>query len=288
MNDDEFWQVAFSFVPPTSVEKNRGEEEVDDVEFDLTSKRKVYKFRCEKTTARLALAPLPCDGGIMGPVGGDVWHASAVLACLPLDYSSVQTVLEIGSGAVGLSGLCAAMQMRNSEPKTMILTDVRQDGLLAQLESNISFNKEMLQRDYKLPNIKVQELDWRDAGSIQLLPPIDLIIGSELIYSPETAACCSSMLKSLFLENPMLHVVVVQVFDRPGWAEFLSEFEDQETMVLQPLPPEWHVGAKGLLGGREALGTLSQLDYGLCWIKNKSGGAVSIWNEQELFWQVWN
>lgn len=69
MNDDEFWQVAFSFVPPTSVEKNRGEEEVDDVEFDLTSKRKVYKFRCEKTTARLALAPLPCDGGIMGPVG---------------------------------------------------------------------------------------------------------------------------------------------------------------------------------------------------------------------------
>ena len=345
-------------------EKDDNGHSDDDDDFpSLSTRGRLYTFRPNATaTASFRLYPLPSDDGVMGPVGGDVWHAAALLASLPLRLSDANCVLEIGSGAVGLSGLCLAQRMMlpstnttttttsatyhwhnhvdndnechnealssSSEPiqaataeaRRLILTDVPDHGIVNNLRKNVQQNISRLYNHNttkSLVDVLVQTLDWTDETALQSLPTplgIDALVGSELVYSPETGHACATLLKRLLRQYPNLQCYLVQVHDRPGWQTFLhtllskqdptkhdnnnnhsndekdgnhgDDHSPIQVRTLQPLPPEWHDQAVVLLGGKEALGTPSRLDYSLCWINKRTahpdkGSTDGVYRDEE-------
>jgi predicted nicotinamide N-methyase len=260
--EDAFWAIALSTEP-----RHRNFSDADDNDDDDFCDSNTAVYRVEDVD--LHLSSLPESSGAWSPVGAQIWHASAVLACLPFNFDSFHTVLEIGSGAVGLSGLALAVRMKE-QSKLMILSDV-DEGIMDQLQSNVNLNTAKVLGDKQdaihIAQVQVEEIDWRAAAAIDVLPPLDLIVGSELVYTDETSAACALLLKNLLARNRQARVVIIQVFDRPGWSEFLSFLSDKAIRIVQPLPPEWHDRAVKMIR-KEALGTLSRDDYGLCLIAN--------------------
>ena len=71
-------------------------------------------------------------------------------------------------------------------------------------------------------SILVESLDWNDdvdnlIGNID----IDLVIGSELVYSDITANALLKLLKRLLSQNPNIQIWIVQVIDRYGWLDIV-------------------------------------------------------------------
>jgi predicted nicotinamide N-methyase len=262
-DEDAFWAIALSTEP-----RHQDFEDADDNDDDDFCDSNTAVYRVENVD--LHLSSLPESSGAWSPVGAQIWHASAVLACLPFNFESFRTVLEIGSGAVGLSGLALAVRMKDPS-KLMLLSDVDEEGIMGQLQSNVNLNTTKVlsgsQDGVQMTQVRVEEIDWRVATAIDVLPPLDLIVGSELVYTDETSAACALLLKNLLDRNPQARVAIIQVFDRPGWSEFLTLLSDKAIRIVQPLPPEWHDRAAKMIR-KEALGTLSRDDYGLCLLAN--------------------
>lgn len=266
-DEDEFWAVALSS-EQSRFEFSDGNNDIDYDDDEETCDRRTSIYRLQSPRIDFHLSSLPELSGAWSPVGAQIWHASAVLACLPFNFDHVNTVLEIGSGAVGLSGLILAARM-NEKSKSIILSDMEEDGILDQLQSNVDVNTSRLRGDNQvnLAQVCVESLDWREIKAIDKLPSLDLIVGSELVYTAETSKACASLINNLLAKNVQASVAIVQVFDRPGWSEFLALMYNKNIDIIQPLPPEWHDRASELLC-KEALGTLSRDDYGLCLIGN--------------------
>lgn len=318
---DDFWQVAL--MPRDNEDmlpdwKLYGVDEDDD---DVVAKPFRYilptrNLQSQSAKIDLVLYPLPAMDGVWSPVGADAWYASALLSSLlmlqvqddtpkpqiterklsqnPLSSILLKwsnhprqrpIVLELGSGAVGLSGLVCAHALqeehyRVAAPKDdlvpniswkVIMTD-NDTEVLDQLRKNVDCHRGLFQRD--IVSLHVEYLDWgNEKGQECILDTeqeeVSLVIGSELVYTRETAQACLRLLLELLERYPRVHIWIVQVTDRFGWQEIvLPALEATGTTAVDqmPLPSDIHDKARTMI---PIGGTLDRHAYGNYWIRNK-------------------
>ena len=199
------------------------------------------------------------------PLGAHAWYGSALWSCYatssqidqpndsPLTRLLTQrrsiTALELGSGAVGLAGIVLAWKLAQNSTQTtteysttlcicqqksrVILSDC-ETKLVRQLQRNVRANSHVFE-----PNVDctVVQLDWNDVGDAELPldnQPLDLIFGSELVYTPNTATACRDCIVHLTQQYPNALVCIVQIVDRPGWLDiFVPGLQQQGLHVRQ-------------------------------------------------------
>lgn len=274
--EDEFWRLALAASQPLNHDDSDDDESDDDGNLQSTTRLETYALPSGITFTVSSLAETE---GIMSPLGAKAWHASSLLSIYLIlhhdrlfkDVTNGHDIhcLELGSGAVGLSGMTLAAVLNGICPRhaTVLLTDLAQDGILTNLEANACRNKSM----FPQVNVQVQPLDWndyRDNEAVPSLPSVDLVLGSELVYTDDTAVACAAVVTRLLRDNPKLVVLIIQVMDRPGFETTCLPIlqKDFEVRVEQPLDAELHDLASSVvvLGG-----TLDRFVYGACWIRNK-------------------
>ena len=247
------------------------------------------------------LSPLAPMTGIWSPLGSDVWYGSALLtaflctkgvdnpiaqrlqrflqANLSENTRSQFHVVELGSGAVGLSGLAVGYMLRYRPIRQqnhhqcrirVTLTD-NDEHVLRQLRQNVDNNVKSSQSQHNPSweddNIHyfVDYLDWNEPSP--LLSQTQLVIGSELVYNNETAQACAKIVCSLIDQNPHILIVIIQVSDRDGWRNtFIPRLQSQDHLVnVESVlsDPFLHERASQLV---RFGGTLSRDDYSLCYI----------------------
>ena len=168
-------------------------------------------------------------------------------------------ILELGSGAIGLPGVAfAALLSRQTErfPSwTVTLTD-NDKSLLRQLQANVRTNmdsKQIMLDGSKSSCINVEFLDWdvkprnsetNDQGGNRhdRLLSGDIVIGSELCYTKETADALVKVLLALLERNPAVKIYIVQVTDRYGWKEIvIPELESRQTVKIETIPLTYEI-----------------------------------------------
>jgi hypothetical protein len=211
------------------------------------------------------------------------------------------TALELGSGAVGLVGITLGLilaQLRKSrkmgeENKTkgmatnvphVIMTDSDPD-VLGHLKCNVDNTVLRLQEENKeilLPTMfSVEELDWNNFDNNSLFSSqntkIQLVIGSELVYTNDTAQACSKMVLALLTQHPNALVYILQVVDRDGWTnQFLPTIAKHSNLVVKEESiqnSELHDVASSIIPQG---GTLDRFAFGACYIFNKANPVVDI------------
>jgi hypothetical protein len=287
-NDDEdgFWRLALMSLDdqqPRRLEEHQSDICSDDCDENI-QRLKTYSL---PSNIKFTVSSLEENEGIMSPLGSQAWHASSLLAAYIIlkadslfkstNTNHIKRCLELGSGAVGLSGMTLAAVLSNMYPPgaKVILTDLESEtGVLNNLQENVKRNMSMF------PNVgvDVQALDWNDfvdnkRVSESRLRPLDLVMGSELVYTPETAVACGGVVAHLLHNNPNLLVLIIQVTDRPGFeTHFLPLLQKKfNVRVEQPLDSELYDVASGIVvdaGGRLMGGTLDRFAYGACWISS--------------------
>jgi len=268
----------------------------------------------------LRLSPLPSTDGVWSPVGADAWYASALLACLllynedgkdnkseksvnsifrhpfsrlfstrsnPISTTTTTTtkggspiVLELGSGAVGLSGFVLALALeeylehhkvnhnigRTSSSSTqtwkVLLTDNDVD-VLRQLERNLKANGSTLhavQKDddtasmsSRMVQVQVTFWDWKDdqpTNGLDAEDDVVLVVGSELVYTEETGNACVNLLLNLLSRYPNIEIWILQVSDRYGWWDIVvPTLLTQQNISVDsiPLAPQIHEMASKMI-----------------------------------------
>lgn len=217
-------------------------------------------------------------------------------------------ILELGSGAVGLSGLVCTYALQHYHTTshywpgdnthfTVYLTD-NDPPVLEQLKKNVDENRNKLigplltmsdedgcqDQNDNLVQVKVSHLDWNDeedednsttnttttTTSIlsNLLPnDIALVIGSELVYTQETADACVKLLLRLLKQHPNVEIYIVQVMDRYGWTETVIPTLEAANVIVETfsIPFEIHDLATTMI---PMGGTLDRHAYGYVRIYN--------------------
>lgn len=282
---DEFWAIALLSRDECAQCPNHHNEDDTDAQQVDSAPEKLKTYKLEGGIS-LHVSELPEQEGVYSPLGAHAWHASILLGTylirnlsnvLPRDPDNTDelTALELGSGAVGVSGivLAAALSTKHKHA-TVMLTDVPDSDILNHLRTNVNRNQYLFTDNV---NVHVQALDWMEylcstETPAALLPPLQLVIGSELVYSKETAHGCASIVARLLKDNPKLVVMILQVMDRPGLeTDFLPNLTlaGFHVSIQQPLDAELHERASLALGNEKLGGTLDRFAYGLCTIQNK-------------------
>jgi predicted nicotinamide N-methyase len=279
--DDDFWLIALE--ADSSAEKERLIEVEDDE--CLPDGVKSVAYPLPTTDIVLHLESLGAAVGVWSPLGADAWYASALLTGMLLtnevnilstrNETAHLVVLELGSGAVGLSGLACAVALGRKKEFTskckVILTD-KDPPVLEKLRWNVTRNKETIlssNSDIKM-EISVQHLDWNDGCDETIRDSVDLVIGSELVYSQETAMACSKLLEDLLTNKKCIHIWVVQVTDRYGWLDIVVprlEAVKGVSVVALPISSDAHDLASSMLSTG---GTLDRNAFGAFCISNKA------------------
>jgi Lysine methyltransferase len=227
------------------------------------------------------LLTIHVDDDVVPILGADVWYGSAILSalfqqinCYEGEENVIQSylnqyfynnrndtsstminILELGSGAVGLTGIVVGLSINgyidqiisqkrheNYHSKKMncrvILTD-HEPNVMQQLQYNIKSTILNLEEQFPytdLPEYIVHNLDWNDdtfvlngdictsssssssnCCHVKDQQQLQLVIGSELIYNHETAHACIKIVLQLLRDHPNVLVVLVQMTDREGW-----------------------------------------------------------------------
>jgi Lysine methyltransferase len=235
--------------------------------------------------------------GIASPLGAEAWYGSALLCGSLIDPKSddvrkalddAGTALELGSGAVGLSGLTLACVMAQRQhrrttphgtstgaPPRLFLTD-HDEQVLRQLKANVTRATRQLTQEFPdalLADIGVRRLDWNDAATVHSDlrdADIRLVVGSELVYTERNARACAEMILALLAANPRALVMIVQVTERDGWSTaFLPTLLASNFLIVktEPADPAWHELAASMipLGG-----TTECFDFGVCYISRST------------------
>eukprot|EP00978_Attheya_sp_CCMP212_P004932 scaffold10798_cov46-Attheya_sp.AAC.1 len=157
-DDDAFWSVALGSTDtgsPIRQQQRRRRSSSSSCGGEEPRTDRAQWFELLPGSLRLTLNALPERRGVLSEhLGSRAWHASAILACLLLqphpwlercasnkrhsnnDNDGSLTFLELGSGAVGLSGLALAALAARQPPSNpgrsrqsprVILTDLQQD-----------------------------------------------------------------------------------------------------------------------------------------------------------------
>jgi predicted nicotinamide N-methyase len=280
---DEFWKVALYsrdiFVQSDSDDEGEGDCNV------AGNKVSSYELILPERKVSLKLSPLPLTDGIWSPLGANVWYASALLAAMllqpesriqkHLDKASDQNIscLELGSGAVGLSAMALGLMLSQRQGMHRVCLTDNVAHVLKQLKGNVETNVARIQSEHQqiaLPTFSVQMLDWNEGYSSDAFEKLHLVVGSELVYTKETAEACASVVRSLLREHPDLLILIVQVTDRDGWNNILLPTLrlDPNTLVEEtPTDASLHETASQMI--RQG-GALDRFDFGACYISRKS------------------
>lgn len=326
--DDAFWKIAFldTGSAPSSEDSNITKSNRALYEDDYFSLARGTSSMYELSflpygPVCLRLAPLPLVDGSVNPLGSEAWYGSALLGALLLTADSEGNrikkhmcncchsgkyplhALELGSGAVGLSGFALWLMLARFPSQTdhdadlsnncrnlVILSDNDPDTL-QQLELNVRSNVANIRIKYPgdaLPEFDVHYLDWNEdyegynklvrydgtdaAGSKQ--SSLQLVIGSELVYSTETAHACAKIVIGLLRQHPDVLVVIVQVADRDGWNnDFIPILQRtsgicvEEESPIQTNAAFLHEMASTLIRHGGTLDYFS--DFAVCYISNR-------------------
>jgi Lysine methyltransferase len=313
--NDDFWMIAMDDRTGREgyvrwdVGDNEGEDDVDD-----SAKTTSYRIPSmisedrDSGTVTLKLRPLPPTDGIWSPVGADAWYASALLAALLIQkdthnatfrhpFSNVfslesnndevregcNVIVELGSGAVGLSGFVCALALddlihridgkvsRQAQEWKILMTD-NDVPVLEQLGRNLQANQPPLKGVSSAAvsstkdrcQVEIAFWDWEEDQPAQGLQPKDnvvLVVGSELVYTKETADACVGLLLRLLRTYPDVEIWNVQVSDRYGWWEIVVPVLQQNEIHVDkvPIAPEVHDMAMDMV---QMGGTLDRYAYG--------------------------
>jgi hypothetical protein len=293
--------------PVVDWSENDDDDDEENDQVDYSTKATSYRIstrihedgECHTTTLRLR--PLPPIDGVCSPVGADAWYASALMASLFLvdkdadnpifrhPFSKIfsskpndgttkgcNTILELGSGSVGLSGFVCAMALHDylrhkicdvtfrDRAWKVLMTD-NDVPVLEQLERNLKANQSVLRgasSSSKLATgvqVEVAFWDWKDDQPSHGLNPeednVHLVVGSELVYTKETGDACVKLLLLLLRQYPDVEIWIVQVSDRYGWWEVVVPTLHQNEICVDTIPiaPEIHDMAMGLVAMGGAL-----------------------------------
>ncbi|GAX14277.1 hypothetical protein FisN_1Hu472 [Fistulifera solaris] len=301
---DEFWDIALETHGTASLTAHvddASSSSSEDHSF-ITTTRITYRLECpSRPPFRVSLSPLAPKSGIWSPLGSDIWYGSALLTAFLFteeDHPAAErlhrflktnlaseimrefSVLELGSGAVGLTGLAAGWMLRYhptitsedglTRPIRIILTDNDED-VLRQLRQNIDHNIDAVQHTPSTTrqsiNYSVEYLDWHEPSP--LLSPVQFVVGSELVYNNETAKACFEVVCSLIDQNPHVLILIIQVSDRDGWRNrFIPGLQQRDNVVVVESvlsDPLLHERAASLV---RFGGTLNREDYSLCYVYN--------------------
>jgi hypothetical protein len=270
-----------------------------------------YRISVAGSLYNLRLSGL--SAGISSPLGAQAWYGSALLSALLLlsptpelaealssFRASPLIALELGSGAVGLSGLTLACVLgHHSNNSTKYLNDSNNDPtlddepgpsttrvvltdndtlVLRQLKANVQSAKQQFAENYPelvLPEVEVRSLDWNDAKAVSAAVgtgpatnAVRLVIGSELVYTAENARACADTVLTILRDNPRALVVVVQVTDRAGWnTVFVPALAEAEGIRIRTDVADVHLHdlASTLV---PMGGTMDPFDFGVCYISS--------------------
>ena len=209
------------------------------------------------------------------------------------DDATLFTVVELGSGAVGMAGLCLAWSLKHyAAARTrarIILTDY-EPHVLRQLQRNVDQNAHLWRSSLaatttcdedatKTNNVNVDvkfldwgrpPADWHDyLGLSNRNDTIDLIVGSELVYTPENAAACRDCVLSLTARFPAALVCIIQIVDRPGWANiFVPGLREVAGLYVREESVDVDCDAAASVMMKRG-GSLDRFDFGICYISRK-------------------
>lgn len=296
-DDDEFWQVALNDCAPDGFSYEA--DSSSSSSFDLATDGMDIPLQLHETIpVSLSLCSLPLIDGVWSPLGGQAWYGSALLTALlvsllgsfstdteankllksHLEGLSNVNCLELGSGAVGLSGLSLGIvlaYLKGDKRTRVVLTDV-DTVILQQLRINVEnnlgrINDSLLKAGKSTTEYFVERLDWTDGYSSKILKgeAVQLVIGSELVYTTETAQACIGVVTSILEKHSDVLIVIVQVTDRDGWQNvFLPAMRQTAGVCVVEMPltdATLHEHANYLI--RHG-GTLDRFDFSLCYIRN--------------------
>lgn len=309
-DEDEFWQLALDHHNSEGAAFSKENQDSDSEEEEL-SRAITYNIPWEDPSfLSLKLSPLPDRDGIWSPLGAQAWHASSLLvayllehlvpkkntqqqekkpsllsrhldAWLADDAAGHFTALELGSGAVGLSGIVMGLILArrlasSSKPKPMMILTDNEPDVLKTLQQNVGRTVDS-QPDATTTEFRVQHLDWNDPSSLQNKDNnnLQLVIGSELVYTHETAQACAKVVLSILQQHINVLVFILQVTDRDGWKNvFLPTLREHENVqVLEESVDDFdlHQVAGQLI---PAGGTLDRFAFGGCYVFYKAGSVA--------------
>jgi predicted nicotinamide N-methyase len=168
------------------------------------------------------------DYEIYSGIGGRIWKSSIVLVSYiknnKLDLEN-KVVVEIGAGT-GVCGLVASTY----NAKSVFITD-KDPGVLEVIQKNIHLNEER----FKCKNVKVASLNWQDVSQYDnVTEPVDIIIGSDLLYSLSMIDSLVFALENLSNDN----TVSVLTLNRRGEGEcdaFFKKLNQSEKWDIEIL-----------------------------------------------------
>mmetsp|Transcript_18963 Transcript_18963/g.26421 ORF Transcript_18963/g.26421 Transcript_18963/m.26421 type:complete len:509 (-) Transcript_18963:205-1731(-) len=165
-----------------------------------------------------------------------IWPGALVLADFMLEHPSLftgKTVLELGSGTGFSSSVLLALK-----PKRVTVTDY-EEKCLKILKLNTAINAKRLKFDEK--KVTVASLDWfaYDEEEICVYPP-DVVIGSDLVYSPDLIPGLVKVLKTCLLKARVQAVYFVSQRRTKEIQQLFFRALDQNKATMQyeflPLP----------------------------------------------------
>jgi predicted nicotinamide N-methyase len=281
---DEFWKVALASGERDVFIENDSSDDEGDFN-DAGNRVSSYELILPERKVSLKLCPLPLTNGIWSHLGGNAWYGSALLAAMLLKPDSrIQkhldrvparnvSCLELGSGAVGLSSLALGLMLSQRQGMHRVCLTDNEAPVLNQLKSNVEMNVASIQSEHhniSLPNFSVQMLDWNEDYSSDAFEELHLVVGSELVYTKETAEACASVVRSLLREHPDLLILIIQVTDRDGWNSiFLPTLRLDSSTVVEETSTDASLHETASLMIRHG-GTLDRFDFGACYISRKS------------------
>lgn len=246
---DVFWRIALEDQARSS--PRRWSDSDDEMDADSNEIRRYQlSYPSSSDPLVLQLAHLPLDEGAWSLVGAQAWYGSALLTalivsskgCLQEHLVSLDNVvaLELGSGAVALPGLALAGLLQSKAGCHRVMLSDNEPAVLRQLEANVECNREVLSR----VSVTVQHLDWADELALPDTTTINLVIGSELVYTKETGQACAAMVTAILRLFPQALAIVVQVADRDGFDNvFLPTLSQTPGLQVKCTPltdPELH------------------------------------------------
>jgi predicted nicotinamide N-methyase len=280
---DEFWKVAlYSGEREVFIQSDSDDDEDCNVAGNKVSS---YELILPERKVLLKLSPLPLMDGIWSPLGANAWYASALLTAMllqpesriqkHLDMIPDQNVscLELGSGAVGLSAMALGLMLSQRKGMHRVCLTDNVAHVLNQLKGNVETNVARIQSQHhqlSLPNFSVQMLDWNEGYSSDAFEQLHLVVGSELVYTKETAEACASVVRSLLREHPDILILIVQITDRDGWNNiFLPTLRLDSNNVVEETDTDasLHETASRMI---QQGGALDRFDFGACYISRKS------------------
>jgi len=187
---------------------------------------------------------------IEGALGCAVWDAGVIMsrwAYANKDLFANQEVIELGSGC-GLPGFVVSRYC-----KSIVLTDYI-DQVLENLTYNLQLNYGENEEDESkqsraeyLKRTKVQYLNWdlidTDPTNGIPLEQADIIMGSELTYSPLSVETLVKVIKKYLKPNGVFYEVLSD--DRDGVGLFMEKIKAEGYDVNIHPVPEQHLGNFG-------------------------------------------